>query len=176
MSSLIIGNICSLLAMCSDGISASRKTAKGILSVQIASQFLYGASTIVLKGYSGAVQNAVSVFRNLTAMSKKQYKWIEWLLLSLAVGLGIYFNNRGLVGWLPVLGNFIYTLTVFRFKDQERPIKYAFAISTVMFAIFNFSIQNYVAFGGNVVVFIMAVIFLIKGRSKNGKNERNTAV
>ena len=35
--------------------------------VQIISQFFYGASSIVLKGYSSTAQNIVAVFRNLAA-------------------------------------------------------------------------------------------------------------
>ena len=62
--SIIIGNILSLCAMISDSISGTRKKHSEIMAVQIISQFFYGSSSFVLKGYSGMVQNIVAVFRN----------------------------------------------------------------------------------------------------------------
>ena len=55
--SLITGNVCSLLAMITDSISSTRKTAKGVLWMQSISQMIYFVGTVILKGYSGAVQN-----------------------------------------------------------------------------------------------------------------------
>ena len=52
MNAIIIGNICSLCAMISDSFSGTRKKHSEIMAVQILSHVFYGASTIVLKGYS----------------------------------------------------------------------------------------------------------------------------
>ena len=176
MNNILIGNLCSLAAMGSDGLSASRKTAKGVLLVQQFSQIFYGASAIVLGGYSSAVQNGISLCRNFLAMSKCTQKWIEWLLIVLAVVLGFVFNNLSWLGWLPIVANLEYSLAVFRFKNDEYSLKIAFAINVFMFGIFNFAIQNYVAVVANVIVFVMTIIFLLKGRSNHGKDECNTAV
>ena len=91
--SLIAGNLCSLLGMVTDSVSASRKTAKGVLLVQSLSQLIYCIGTIFLKGYSGAVQNAVSIIRNLFAINQTNNKFVEWSLVILGVVLGIWFNN-----------------------------------------------------------------------------------
>ena len=61
MTELIIGNLCSLLAMVTDSVSSSRKTAKGVLFVQCISQAIYGAGAITLKGYSVAANLVVIV-------------------------------------------------------------------------------------------------------------------
>ena len=158
-----IGNLFSLLAMGTDALSSTRKTARGLLVVQTVSQFFYGASSIALKGYSSAVQNGVSVMRNVFAISKQKQKWLEWVLVTLAVVLGLVFNNLRWLGLLPVVANFGYTLAVFRFKDKEYSLKFAFAINVFMFGIFNFAIQNYVSVVANVIVFVMTVVYLIKG-------------
>ena len=44
---IIIGNICSLLAMATDSISSTRKTARGVLLVQCLSQIIYCAGAII---------------------------------------------------------------------------------------------------------------------------------
>jgi hypothetical protein len=139
---LLIGNLCSLLAMVTDAISASRKTAKSMLLVQILSQIIYGTGAIALKGYSAAVQNAVAILRNIAAIRKVQSKWVEWLLVALAVVLGLLFNNLGTIGLLPVVANFIYSVAIFAFKDNERVIKGAFAVNMAMLTVFILSTTN----------------------------------
>ena len=73
--------------MGTDALSASRKTAKGVLWVQNISQAIYFTGTVVLKGYSGAVQNVMSILRNLLAISGKSSKVLEWGLTVLGVVL-----------------------------------------------------------------------------------------
>ena len=160
----ILGNLFSVFAMISDAFSSSRKTARGVLGVQTLSQLFYGASVLVLKGYSGAVQNGVSILRNLAALCKLNYKVIEWLLVAAGVGFGILFNNLGFIGWLPILANLEYSLAVFRFKDDERSLKLAFLINLALFAVFNTVILNIVGTIANIVVFILTAAFLIRDR------------
>ena len=163
---LIIGNLCSLLAMGTDSLSATQKTAKRVLLVQCLSQLFYGVGNIVLKGYSGTVQNAVSILRNFVAIYKIESKFVEWFLLILGVVLGIAFNNLGLVGYLPIAANLIYTLAVFRFKDDERSLKLVFMVTIVMFIIFNFAILNIVGGITNSVVLVSMIIWLVKNLKK----------
>lgn len=89
MLELIAGNACSLIATGTDAFSSSRKTARGVLLVQVLSQLLYGIGSVILKGYSAAVQNFVSILRNPAAVQKRRFKILEWILIALAVGLGV---------------------------------------------------------------------------------------
>ncbi len=162
MNDIILGNLISLLAMGSDSFSATRKTAKGVLLVQCISQFLYGLSSLVLKGYSAVVQSAVSIVRNLVAVKGEPSKATQWLLILLGVALGLFFNNLGVVGWLPVISNLEYSVAVFRFKDNERALKFAFLVNIALFAIFNAAIYNFVGLIANAVIFTTTVIALIK--------------
>ena len=164
---IIIGNVCSLLAMITDSISSTRKTAKGVLLVQNLSQLIYCIGTIVLKGYSGAVQNVVSIIRNFVAIREINSKWVQWVLVLLGVVLGIGFNNLGWVGYLPVIANLQYTLVVFRCKDDEWALKISFAVCVGLFVIFNFAIWNIVGGCCNLFVTVATVALLIKeGRVK----------
>ena len=164
MTELIIGNLCSLLAMVTDSVSSSRKTAKGVLFVQCISQAIYGAGAIALKGYSAAVQNGVSIFRNIFAIKGGNNKAIEWVLIGLGVVLGLWFNNRGFFGLLPIIANLEYTIAVFRFKDNEKALKIAFMICTMLFAVFNAVILNLVGVAANLVVIVSTIVFLIKDK------------
>jgi len=164
MESFIIGNLCSLAAMVTDSVSSSRKTTKGVLFVQTISQIFYIIGSIVLKGYSAVVQNAVSVARNVAAIKGSESKLINWALIISGVVLGIMFNNRGAMGWLPVIANLEYSLVVFSVKNNERALKIAFLIDVALYAVFNAVILNFVGTLSNIVVVVMTIIFLIKDR------------
>jgi ABC-type taurine transport system ATPase subunit len=128
------------------------------------SQVFYGVGTIILKGCSSTAQTAVALLRNLAAMKNVKSKAVEWTLILLGVVLGIVFNNRGLIGWLPVVANLEYSVAVFRFKDQERSLKIAFILNMVMYVVFSLAIMNYVGVVANVVVAVTTALSLIRER------------
>lgn len=168
MLSILIGNICSILAMGTDCLSATRKKANEVLWIQALSQFIYFIGSVVLKGYSAAAQSAVSVVRNIAATGKNTPKFMEWMFVMLGVVLGIACNNRGFYGWLPIIANLEYSIAVFRFKDNERALKTAFAVSVLLFAAFNVVLLNFVGLVTNAVVFVSTVSFVIS----SGKSEK----
>ena len=163
--SVIVGNLCSILAMCTDSFSATRKTAKGVLWVQILSQIIYAFGGWVLGGYSAMAQNFVSILRNLAAIYNLSNRYLEWFLVGLGVVLGIACNNLGLIGLLPVIASLQYSLSIFRFKNNQRSLKISFIISSVLFAVFNGAILNITGVITNLVVAVITAADLI--RSKN---------
>lgn len=163
-TSVIIGNIFSLCAMISDSISGTRKKHSEIMAVQIVSQFFYGASSIVLKGYSSTAQNVVAVFRNFAAMKNVKSKFLEWTLILAGVVLGVIFNNRGLLGWLPIIANLEYSISVFKLRGKEKALKLAFIINMIMYAVFSAVIMNYVGVLSCSVIAVTTAVSLIKDR------------
>ena len=162
MNEVIVGNVCSLCAAVTDSISSTRKKPGQILAIQILSQVFYGVGTIILKGYSSTVQNAVAILRNLAAIKRIKSRTVEWILILLGVGLGIVFNNLGWVGWLPIVANLEYSVAVFRFKNNPRGLKVALIINMLMYFSFSIIIMNYVAAVANIVVAVVTVIALIR--------------
>lgn len=148
--------------MVSDSVSGTRKKRSEILAIQMLSQVFYGVGTIILKGYSSTAQNVVALLRNLAAMKNVKSKAVEWTLILLGVVLGIVFNNRGLIGWLPVVANLEYSVAFFRFKDRERSLKIAFILNMLMYVVFSLAIMNYVGVVANVVVAVTTAISLVR--------------
>ena len=161
---LVVGNLCTLMAMGTNAISSTRKNIKGMLLFQNISQLIYCASAIVLRGYSAAVQNVVSIIRNLAALREIKSKTLEWILPAAGLVLGIVFNNRGAMGLLPVLGNFQYTLAIFWLKDKEQLLKLSFLLSTAAFLVFNIVLKNFVGVASDSVVIITTAVVLIRGK------------
>lgn len=164
MFNVVLGNLFSFCAMITDSVSGTREKRNEILTLQTLSQVFYGVGSIILKGYSATVQNGVAILRNIAAMKNINNKAVEWVLIALGVLFGIVFNNRGLIGWLPIIANLEYSVAVFRFKDRERWLKAAFVVNTLMFIVFSFAIQNYVGTVGNTVVAVTTLISLLKGK------------
>ena len=162
--SFIFGNVCSLLAMGTDMLSSAQKTTKRVLWIQNISQLLYCIGAFVLGGYSGSVQNVISITRNLVAIKQISRKWIQWTLTILGVVLGIAFNTIGWIGLLPMIANLQYTLVVFRFKENERAVKLSFLVSALMFIVFSGAILNVVGVFTNLFVAVATAVFLIKSK------------
>lgn len=165
-SEIIIGNVCSVFAMISDSISGTRKNRAQMLGVQIISQFFYGAGSFILKGYSSVAQNVVAVLRNLAGIKEVRNRAVEWSLVLLGVILGAVFNNRGIFGWLPIIANFEYSVSIFRFKDNDTALKISFIINMVMYSVFSFIISNYVSGIANFIVAITTAVALVKNNQK----------
>ena len=171
MKDIIIGNISALCAMITDSVSGTRKKRSQILGIQIISQFFYGASAFILKGYSGTAQNVVAVFRNLAGIKNIKSKVLEWGLVALGVVLGIVFNNRGLIGWLPIIANLEYSVAVFQFKDKEKWLKRAFIVNMLLFVEFSYAIRNYVGVVSNLVVAVTTAVSIVKDAQKKDDTE-----
>ncbi len=162
VNEVIVGNTCSLCAMVTDSFSGTRKKHSQIHGIQMISQVFYGAGSIILKGYSSTAQNIVAILRNLAAMKETKSKLIEWLLIILGVVLGAVFNNRGLLGWLPIIANLEYSVSIFRFRDNEKGLKIAFIINMLMYSVFSFIILNYVGAAANIFVAVTTAVSLFR--------------
>ena len=165
-TNIIIGNLCTLLAMGLNTLSATKKNTKSMLRMQSVSQSIYCISGIVLGGYSAAVQNVVSILRNVAAIRNITNKTVQWVLTAAGVVLGVVFNNRGVMGLLPVIGTLQYTLVIFHRRDNERLLKISYLISSFMFVIFNVVLYNVVGVISDLIVCITTATVLIKDMRK----------
>ena len=120
---------------------------------------------------SSTAQNAVAVFRNLAAMKNVKSKALEWSLILAGVVLGVIFNNRRLLGWLPIIANLEYSVAVFKLKDNETALKTAFIVNMVMYAVFSLVILNYVGTASCAVIAVTTAVSLIKGKREPGNGE-----
>lgn len=164
MSQILWGNILCLLSTVTDLYSVSRKTARSMLITQTITQSLLALSSLVLGGYSAVVQNIVSILRNLAALGNASSKLIKYSLIVAGVALGIAFNNLGWIGWLPIISNLIYSISVFKFKNDEYSLKIAFTVCVSLFIFFNFRLLNYVGALSNIAVFSTSALSVLKHR------------
>ena len=98
---------------------------------------------------------------------------LEWILILAGVVLGVVFNNRGLLGWLPIVANLEYSVAVFKLKENAKALKLAFIVNMVMFAAFSLIIMNYVGAVSCTVIAITTAVSLIKAAKGTGEQEKN---
>lgn len=166
MLAIIIGNLFSLLAMLADGVGASRKSVRSMLTLQTLGQGLFAVSAIALKGYSAAAQNVVSIVRLLFTLSKTRRPWLEALLIALGVALGLAFNNLAWMGLLPVIANLEHAVAILLCGENERLLKISFLIKCVLFTVFNAYIYNVVGVASNLVVIVTTGMILVRDRKE----------
>jgi len=162
MFNVIIGNISSIIAILCDSFSGTRKTKKSVLVFQSLGLAFFCLSATILKGYSAAVQNATGIVRNLFAAFDKKNKYLEYAFIIIPVVLGLALNNRGWIGWLPVIANLQYGVIMFYAHDNVKLIKLSFVVFNILFVGFNAYIMNYVAAVGNIVILATTLISVIK--------------
>ncbi len=164
LSSVILGNLFSLGAMFTDSISSNQKSSEKMLTFQCFSQMFYGASSLVLKGYSAVVQSALALVRNILAIRKIHSDAAEWIILILGIVLGIAFNNLGLLGYLPVVANGLYTFSIFRISHNQTALRWAFLIYLVLYVIFDLFILNYVGAVATAIAIVSTAVSIIRNR------------
>ena len=168
--SIILGNIISGIGMLTLFISTLLQDKSRIIGLQAINHALSVIGGILLKGYSGVVQDAIALIRNVVVLREKQTKFLKILFVGLGLVLGILFNNRGWIGLLPIIGATEYAIVIVNEKTTERTIKKAIIVSTILWGIYSIFIYNFVNVVANLVTMISGILYLV--RNKNQKEIR----
>ena len=141
MKYLVIGNIIALigsvLLICT-GLLSKKKHIVFVQSIQI---LCFVISNLVLKGFSGVVINSLSFFRNIFAYKEKLTNPIKICFIVVAAFLCIIFNNKGIIGFLPLISMCLYTW--FMTTKDIIKFKYLMITITLLWGIYDFYIMSY---------------------------------
>ena len=159
---IILGNITSFISCLFDSYSATKNNKKEMLIIQVFSVGVYAISNTLLKAYSAVVQNIFAIVRNLLAAKGINNRIVEYIIILGCLFFGVYFNNLGLLGLLPVFANVEYSICLFVLKDRLIGLKLSFLICNICFLILNFCISNYVGFVSNSITVITTIVELLK--------------
>ena len=167
MAQIIIGNIIALIASILMVFAGLQKKKKKILFIQIIQIALSVISNLVLGGYTGAIINLISCVRDILCYKDKMGNKEKIIIIALAVGLSITFNNLGWIGLLPVVATVVYIIFM-NTKDVVR-FKYLIIFSMIMWLVYDIYIKSYTAgmFDFMSVITNLIAIYQIK----NNKNK-----
>lgn len=141
MVQIIIGNIIALIASILMVLAGLQKKKKKILFIQIIQIALSVISNLVLGGYTGAIINALSCVRDILCYKDKMGTKEKIIIIIIAVGLSLVFNNLGWIGLLPLVATVVYIIFM-NTKDVVR-FKILIIFSMIMWLIYDLYIKSY---------------------------------
>lgn len=149
---VIIGNLLALAAALLAILSGMVKTRKRSIFLQFLHEFCCASGDFILGGYSGAIVDCVDAARDALSYKDKLTQNLKYILIFIASALIFYFNDMGLIGFLPLVATVFYTLTI-NIKD---PVKYKLClmVTWVLSLIYNLAILSFV--GALVQAFALA--------------------
>ena len=167
MIQLIIGNIIALIASILMVYSGIIKKKKKIILVQTIQIGLSGISNLVLGGFTGAIINAINLFRNILSYKEKLALKEKIIIIILSVTLSLIFNNLGIIGLLPIIS----TVTYVSLMTTKNVVKFKLLIifTMLMWGIYDFYIKSYTsaAFDLTNIVANIIAIYQLKKKTNN---------
>ena len=141
MNKLIIGNILCFAASVIMTLMGFIKDRRRFLSAQCLMNAVFIAGNLTLGGVSGAIANAVTFIRNIVCLRFDISKALKLFFIALQLAASAYFGCSGLIMWLPIIGNCLFTW----FIDSENMLllKGTIIAAQLMWCVYDLSILNY---------------------------------
>ncbi len=175
---LIIANILSLIGNALFTLSSIFKSKKKILLFQSSNYVFAIISEAMTEAYSGLVQEATSLLRNIVLLFVKTNNKIIKLIITLffvliAVTIGVIINiivsNNIWYGYLPICGTIVYSTAVilaFMLKISELKseiiIKIGLIINSFIWTTYGFFVKLYPIMIFNIITIILCIISFIR--------------
>lgn len=141
MNNIIIGNIIALIASLLMVYSGLIKNKDKFIYIQTIYIGLLVISNLVLGGFTGAIINFISCFRNILCYKNKLHNKEKLLIIIPSILLSLYFNNLGIIGLLPVIYVVVYTLFM-NIKDIIK-FKKLVIFTSILWLIYDICIKSY---------------------------------
>lgn len=170
MNIVVIANIISFVGAVIMVVSGLLKTKRNILIAQNIQFAIQAVGNILLGGYSGAAINLISIVRNVFCVFVP-FTWLwKVVFIALQAGLTIWVNGLALIGLLPLLAACLFT--VFLDTKNDVLLKFVLTAAQVLWAIYDFSIQNYAFFVFDILTILsnlIGIFLLVRKRGVPAK-------
>lgn len=160
-TSLIIGNIFSFFSAVCIAISVIKRSKKDFMLWQIGDTAFGIIANIALFAYAALVISIVCLIRNCLSYMNKLTKNITLVLLVLSVIVGVYANNLGIIGWLPIIASASYTICIYLTKNEQQ-MRYALVINMILWFVHNLYVMAYPSAIANIVLCLWTAIQIIQ--------------
>ena len=158
---LIIGNIFSFLSALCIAISVVKKDKQNFMYWQIGDTLFGIFANIALYAYAALVISVICFIRNILSYKNKLTKNITVVLIILGIIIGLYANNRGIIGWLPIIASATYTICIY-ITTNEQQMRYALIFNMLLWFIHNAYVQAYPSAVANIVLCVWTGIQILR--------------
>ncbi len=163
---LLIAHGFTLIAQLVNLYASTRKKKNDILIWQCVFMALIGITSYLLEGYSAVVTDILGIIRNLIIIKGIENKSVDIIQMVLCIILGVYFNNNGLIGYLPIVATISQSLLLLNRRARTESVQLVCAFSSICWAVFNLGIGSYVGAVFNGLAAISYLITMFRGKGK----------
>ncbi|MBR3676625.1 MAG: YgjV family protein [Alphaproteobacteria bacterium] len=165
---LIIGNIFSFLSAVCIAVSVIKKNKNDLIWWQIIDVIFCILSNIALYTYAAMTTNSVALIRNILAYKNKLTKNLTWILCVLCVVVGLWANNRGIIGLFPIIASASYTIFMF-ITENEQQMRWALVSNLILWLVHDIYVQAYPSAVTDLVLSVWTAVQIWKyGLTKDG--------
>ena len=162
---LILGNIFSLLSAICIAISVLKKNKNDLIYWQVIDVIFCILSNIALYTYAALTTNSVALIRNILAYKNKLTKKITWILFILCIIVGLWANNRGVIGLFPIIASASYTIFMFTTKNEQQ-MRWALSSNLILWFIHDIYVQAYPSALTDIILSIWTFMQIYKYRKQ----------
>ncbi len=170
MIATVLGNVFTLIATCFTFLTSVRTKKRDMIISDVGTAFFYTIADLILKGYSGVVQNVVGLIRNIVALFLPGNKYINWTLIACGVIFGVYFNNLGFVGLLPVAACCYYSICILDDNPDGKRLKIALIIQALCYTVYSAVLLNIVGVITNLITAVSGTVSLVRTYKTTNNN------
>ena len=162
---LITGNIFSFLSALFIAVSVIKKNKQGLIGWQIVDVVCCILSNFFLAAYAALTTNSVALIRNVLAYKNANGKKTTIALTVLCVIAGLYANNRGVIGLLPIVASASYTVMMFTTQNEQQ-MRLAWSSNLLLWLVHDFYVQAYPSAATDIFLSLWTLFQFFKNRNK----------
>ena len=162
---LVWGNIFSLLSAICLAVSVIKKNKTDLIWWQILDVIFCILSNIALYTYAALTTNSVALIRNILAYKNKLSSKITFILMILCIIFGLWANNRGIIGFFPVVASASYTIFMYTTKNEQQ-MRWALISNLILWLVHDVYVQAYPSAVMDVILSVWTAIQVFINRKK----------
>lgn len=161
--SLIVGNVFSLLSAICIAVSAAKRNKKGFMLWQIGDTLFGVFANLALMAYAALIISIACLVRNILSYKEKLTMKITLFLVMLSIVIGVYINNLGIIGWLPIVASASFTICIYVTKNEQQ-MRYALVLNQLLWLAHNLYVQAYPSAVACIGISVWTVAQIIKNK------------
>ena len=161
----IIANIFSFIGTILVAYSTFSKKKEKMFLIQSIDTLAYAFSNLFIGSYSGVSTNILSSIRNYLNSKNKNNKYINTVFVLLIIIIGIITNQKGLIGYIPIIASVEYAVLSLKSKNDQ-DVRITLCINLFLWFIYDSIMGLYPALIMDIVIFVITLFNYIKEKKR----------
>lgn len=168
---LILGQIFSFLGASCIAYSIFCKNKKNMIVLQLCTNLFCTITNVFLKGYPGIIANFLLTTRHFLELKGKLNKINTTLICVLLITFGLYFNNKGIIGILPIASSVIFVIFTYLVTSVQN-MRIVIGTTVAMWAFYDFYIKSYPLFVMDIINVVISFTKFFQVACKTNKDKQ----